>query len=512
MFNKQDLLQMDKMGINPKVVEKQIEFFKKGFPYVQLHKPAIYNDGIKVFSEKEKNELIKLYNETAENENIVKFVPASGAATRMFKDLFSFMDEWSGSVNIENDKKFNLVLEFFEKLPQFAFYNELSEVLKKEYNLDISKEFKQDNYISIISALLTPKGLNYSNLPKALLSFHNYDKETRTSLEEHLVEGAMYSVSAKKNVKIHFTVTPEHLPIFKKLVSKIRLKYEKLFNVNYKISYSIQKPSTNTIAVKLYNEPFRTNDNKLLFRPGGHGALIENLNEIDASIIFIKNIDNVVPDHLKKETVIYKKSIGGYLIKVRNQIFDYLKRINSGENSESLVKEICVFYKKYFFIDIKIPDGKLKNLNEIKTILNRPIRICGMVKNLGEPGGGPFWILDANGAVSLQIIESSQVDYSNDNQLNVFKKATHFNPVDLVCSVTDFNGKKFNLTEYVDPNTGFISKKSKDGMDLKALELPGLWNGAMANWNTIFVEVPIITFNPVKIVNDLLRKEHQIKG
>ncbi len=511
MFTKEDLNQMKQMGINPQVAEKQIDFFKNGFPFVQLDRPAIDKDGIKIFSEKETSDLIKSYDQNTEKENIVKFVPASGAATRMFKDLFSFMDDWTGSVDIENDNKFSMVLEFFENLPQFAFYNELSEVLKNEYNLDIEEEFKQDNYISIISALLTQKGLNYSNLPKALLSFHTYNEETRTSLEEHLAEGAMYSVSANNNVKIHFTVTPEHLSIFTNLVSKVQPKFEKLFNVIFNISYSIQKSSTDTIAVKLDNEPFRSNDKKLLFRPGGHGALIENLNEIDASIIFIKNIDNVVPDHFKNETVIFKKAIGGLLIKVRNQIFDFLKRISQGENSENFVKEICDFYKKYFFVDIQISANKSKNLDEIKTILNRPIRICGMVKNLGEPGGGPFWVNDANSMASLQIIESSQIDYTNDNQLSIFKKASHFNPVDLVCSVRDFEGNKFNLTDFIDPNTGFISKKSKDGMELKALELPGLWNGAMADWNTIFVEVPILTFNPVKTVNDLLRKEHQPK-
>ncbi|MBI5541418.1 MAG: DUF4301 family protein [Bacteroidia bacterium] len=509
MFTKEDLNQMKQLGINPKVAEKQIEFFKSGFPFVELDRPAIDKDGIKVFSEKEIAELTKLYDKNTENENIVKFVPASGAATRMFKDLFSFMDEWTGSVDIENDKKFSMVLEFFEKLPQFAFYNELSEVLKKEYNLNIEEEFKQDNYISIISALLTQKGLNYSNLPKALLSFHSYKNEVRTSFEEHLAEGAKYAVSANNNVNIHFTVTPEHLAIFKALVKKVQSKYEKLFNVIFHISYSIQKSSTDTIAVKLDNEPFRSADKKLLFRPGGHGALIENLNEIDASIIFIKNIDNVVPDHLKKQTVIYKKTIGGLLIKVRDQIFDFLLRINNGENSDNFVKEICQFYKKYFFVELKISKDKSKILEEIKSILNRPIRICGMVKNLGEPGGGPYWVKSANGNSSLQIIESSQIDYSNKIQLDTFKKASHFNPVDLVCAVKDFNGKKFNLTEFIDPDTGFISKKSKDGMDLKALELPGLWNGAMAYWNTIFVEVPIITFNPVKTVNDLLRNEHQ---
>jgi len=509
MFSKEDLQQMKEMGITPSVIEKQIEFFKNGFPFVRLNRPAIADDGIKVFSDKETESLINYYNKYSINENLVKFVPASGAATRMFKDLYSLMDEWNGFLDLENDKKYKSVLQFFENLSQFAFYNELKKVLKKEYGLNIENEFNEDNYISIISALLTEKGMNYGNLPKALLSFHTYKNEVRTSLEEHLAEGAMYSVSANRNVNIHFTVTSEHLSEIEKLVTKVQNKFQQKFNVKFQISYSVQKSSTNTIAVTPDNKPFRSNDRKLLFRPGGHGALIKNLNEIDTSVIFIKNIDNVVPDWYKDQTVRYKKAIGGLLIKVRNKIHNYLNRIEQGEKSDNFINEITRFYKNYFFNVIAITDDKTKDLQFLQKILNRPIRVCGMVKNMGEPGGGPYWVEDSKGNVSLQIIESSQIDSANEIQLNIFKKATHFNPVDLVCSVIDFRGKKFELNNFIDPNTGFISKKSKDGFDLKALELPGLWNGAMAFWNTIFVEVPLITFNPVKTANDLLRPEHQ---
>lgn len=505
MFSKADLNQMNEMGINPLVIENQIEFFKNGFPFVNLNRPATINDGIKRISEEEIKKLIKLYDENAINERIEKFVPASGAATRMFKDLYSFIDEWNGKIAL-SEKKYQPVLQYFENLTQFAFYNELVITLKQKYNLNIENKFNQNNYVSIISALLTQKGLNYGNLPKALLSFHRYNNEVRTSMEEHIVEGALYCKSKNNNVHIHFTVTPEHLIRFKKLVTDVKNKYQQKFNVKFIISYSIQKPSTDTIAVTLDNKPFILSDKKLFFRPGGHGALIENLNELKSSVIFIKNIDNVVPDNLKNETIKYKKTIGGLLIKLRNEIFNFLKRIENGEKSKTLINEIIEFYNVNFYTEI---NKKNLDTNFYKELLNRPIRVCGMVKNVGEPGGGPFWINDAKGGQSLQIIESSQVCQNDSNQLNIFKNSTHFNPVDLVCSIYDYNGKKFDLQSFIDQNTGFISKKSKDGFELKALELPGLWNGAMANWNTLFVEVPLITFNPVKTINDFLRPEHQ---
>jgi len=505
MFSKKDIEQMNELGINPGVIKKQIDFFKNGFPFVNLNRPATINDGVKKFSENEIKKLQIFYDENSKNEKIVKFVPASGAATRMFKDLYNFLDEWDGSNNITLDKYKN-IFQFFKQLTDFAFYNELVFTLKSMYNVKIDKEFNQNNYVSIISALLTKKGLNYGELPKALLKFHKYKNEIRTSLEEHLVEGAKYCVSKNNKVYIHFTVTPEHLSNFKKLVTIVKSKYQQRFNIKLIISYSIQKPSTDTIAVTLDNKPFRISNNKLFFRPGGHGALIENLNELDGNITFIKNIDNVVTDKLKNETIKYKKVIGGILIKLRNEIFSFLVRIDKGEKSENIIKEITEFYRLNFFIDYSKYNY---NVNDYFKILNRPIRVCGMVKNLGEPGGGPYWVNDANGRTSLQIIESSQINQRDDEQLNIFKKATHFNPVDLVCSVYNYKHKKFDLKNFIDTKTGFISKKSKDGSELKALELPGLWNGAMANWNTIFVEVPLITFNPVKTINDLLRKEHQ---
>ncbi len=504
MFTGKDIEQMNVSGINPNIAEKQLEYFKKGFPFIKLVRPAIPGDGVKVLSKDEITRLIELYDKESVHEKVVKFVPASGAATRMFKDLYSFVEEWDGADNDENRKKFSSAFTVIDKIKQFAFFEDLKSILKKENNIDFDPGINKKYFKQLIQAILNNNGLNYGNLPKALIKFHSYNNETRTSLEEHLVEGALYSAGFNKKVNIHFTLTPEHLQLFKDLLTKVLAKYEDRFNVKYNITYSIQKPSTDTIAVNPDNTPFRLNDRKLLFRPGGHGALIENLNEIEASVIFIKNIDNVVPDRLKNETVKFKKAIGGLLLELRKSVFLFLQRIEKNENTPALKDEIIDFYKTNFHIVFpnEISIGKLAEF------LNRPIRICGMVKNEGEPGGGPYWIF-ANNNTSLQIIESSQVNYSSEEQVNIFRKASHFNPVDLVCSVTGFKGNKFDLTCFVDPETGFISKKSKDGRDLKALELPGLWNGAMSDWNTMFVDVPLVTFNPVKTINDLLRKEHQ---
>ena len=504
MFTEKDIEQMNGLGINPKTAEKQLEYFKNGFPFIQLVRPAIPGDGIMVLDSKEISRLVDLYEKESVNEKVVKFVPASGAATRMFKDLYSFVEEWDEEESDENRKKFASVYTVLHQINHFAFFEDLKLLMKKEYNIDLNSEVKKENYKQIIQAILSEKGLNYGNLPKALLKFHKYADENRTSLEEHLVEGALYSADSDKKVNIHFTVTPEHLPLFKKLLAELQYSYETRFEVSFNISYSIQKPSTDTIAVNLDNTPFRGNDQKLLFRPGGHGALLENLNEINASIIFIKNIDNVVPDSLKNETVKFKKTIGGMLLDLRKSVFTFLEKIEKKEEAEKLKKDIIEFYKNHFHISF----SDEISLEKLAQFLNRPIRICGMVKNEGEPGGGPYWIY-ANNNMSLQIIESSQINYSSEEQVDIFKKASHFNPVDLVCSVTDFKGNKFDLAKFVDPETGFISKKSKDGRDLKALELPGLWNGAMSDWNTMFVDVPLITFNPVKTINDLLRKEHQ---
>ena len=467
------------------------------------------------FNEKETKELSDFYTENAKNINILKFVPASGAASRMFKHLFEFRDNYKGAdedyKQFLKDKSFNSVYNFFDKIKNFAFYDDLKAVMLK-HGLNIKQCIKSKDFVTVIDFLLSEKGLNYAKLPKGLLKFHNYPDGSRMSVEEHLVEGAVYCKDKNNNVAIHFTVSPEHKEEFIEEVNRLKGKYEKYFNVKFNIGFSIQKSSTDTIAVDMNNKPFREQDESLLFRPGGHGALIENLNDLEGDIIFIKNIDNIVPDKLREPTYLYKKVIAGYLLKLQKKTFEYLEMLPKGNLNNSQLDEIENFADNK--LEIKIEDN-FKNLTKPEKTkylfdkLNRPMRVCGMVKNEGEPGGGPFWVRNSKGENSFQIVESSQIDLKNPEQNNIVQKATHFNPVDLVCGVRDYKGEPFDLKKYVNTSTGLISVKSKNGKNLKAQELPGLWNGAMADWITVFVETPIITFNPVKTANDLLRKQHQ---
>ncbi|MGE5448715.1 MAG: DUF4301 family protein, partial [Bacteroidales bacterium] len=396
------------------------------------------------------------------------------------------------------------------QLDQFAFYDDLKQLAARE-NMAIEDVPLQ----KLLEWKLLDQGLNYGNLPKGLLKFHTYPDGYRTPLEEHFVEGAAYSRNNAAVVKIHFTVSPEHQKAFNEHVNEIISKYEQQFGVEYEISFSQQKPSTDTIAVTPDNEPFRNSDGSLLFRPAGHGALIENLNDLQADIIFIKNIDNVVPDRLKKATIDYKKALAGVLLNLQEEIFYYQKMLDVNHYSDldsAFYGEASDFLENVMNI-IPPHDQFYREKEELyqyfRSKFNRPIRVCGMVKNLGEPGGGPFFALNRDGSVSLQIVESSQIDFNDTEQASIAHHATHFNPVDLVCAVKNYKGEKYNLLDFTDPETGFISSKSKDGKELKAQELPGLWNGAMSDWNTMFVEVPVETFNPVKTVIDLLRKEHQ---
>lgn len=515
MLTTKDLEQIKEKGISQSLIETQIKNFKRGFPFAKLTAPATKNHGIRVFEETETNELAAFYNAEMPNYQLLKFVPASGAASRMFKHLFEFMETYKGSPEeleeFNSNRSFNSVWYFIENLRKFAFFEDLKAALKAD-KFDLYKLLEEKKYAIIIEYLLTEKGLGYAYLPKGLLKFHRYDDFARMALGEHLVEGAHYAMNANREVHVHFTVSPEHRKKFNEAVEEVVPAYEKKFNVKYHVSFSEQKPSTDTLAVDMHNEPFRNLDGTILFRPGGHGALIENLNDLKGDIIFVKNIDNIVPDRLKEPTYLYKKVIGGLLIRLRKKSFDYLKKIEKGETNPVLLNEITWFAKNELMLQLPDDFEGLNQEEKITTLfnlMNRPIRVCGMVKNEGEPGGGPFWVENSKGDVSLQIVESSQIDASDPGQKEIVQKATHFNPVDLVCSVRDYTGKPFDLTKFVDPETGFISIKSKDGKNLKAQELPGLWNGAMADWITVFVEVPIITFNPVKTVNDLLREQHQ---
>lgn len=503
MFRETDLTQLQNKGISISKVEEQLNAFKTGFPFLKIIKPATPESGIKVLETNEVEKLEKKWNETlAKGVDVLKFVPASGAASRMFKDLFEFIE---GNSEVPSKPS---EIKFFNEIDKFAFYEKLSETCKKNTGRNIEELISHGSFKIITKQLLTSEGLNYGNLPKGLLLFHSYADGKRTPLEEHLAEGAMYASDHDKTVKIHFTVSNEHKKLFENLVDRVLETYCNKFGVEYKITFSEQKPSTDTIAADHENQPFRENG-KLVFRPGGHGALIENLNDLEADVIFIKNIDNVVPDKLKDITVTYKKVIAGLLIQLQQQSFTYLKELENKDIADNRLEEIAIFCEKELY---NLPERKLKGQelrdNLIKK-LNRPIRVCGMVKNTGEPGGGPFLTVNADGSVSLQILESSQINLADPAEKEKLMRSTHFNPVDLVCGVRNYQGEKFDLLKYVDKNTGFISIKSKNGKELKALELPGLWNGAMSDWNTVFVEVPIETFNPVKTVNDLLRPEHQ---
>lgn len=507
MLTHEDKELLAKKGISEAQIAEQLSCFEKGFPFLQLAAAAsVENGGIMTATGDEQQKYLDVWDAYKQGDKkIVKFVPASGAASRMFKNMFEFLGADYDVPTTDFEKK------FFDHIHNFAFYNDLNAACMDNTGKNIDALLAEHNYKAVVSNLLEAAGLNYGSLPKGLLKFHRYADGVRTPLEEHLVEGALYAAGKSGEVNVHFTVSTEHRDLFQKLVDAKVGEYAAKYGIQYHISFSEQKPSTDTIAADMDNKPFRDKDGKLLFRPGGHGALIENLNDLDVDIVFIKNIDNVVPDRLKADTVTYKKLLAGVLVTLQQQAFKYLELLDSGHYRHDELEEIIRFVQH----DLRCRKSDIKNLEDADLViylrkkLNRPMRVCGMVKNVGEPGGGPFLAYNPDGTVSLQILESSQIDMKDPEKKAMFEQGTHFNPVDLVCAVRDYKGNKFNLLNYVDKATGFISYKSKNGKDLKALELPGLWNGSMSDWNTVFVEVPLTTFNPVKTVNDLLREQHQ---
>ena len=505
MLTEQDLKQIKEKGISAEKLENQLEQFKTGFPFLKLEAAAGIGRGIMAPDESSRKQYVNAWEAyKGDGKRVVKFVPASGAASRMFKDMFAFVDAPYDFPTTDFEKR------YFDNIKKFAFYDALNAACQKNEGKDIEALIAEGNYKAVAANMLKKEGLNYGQLPKGLLLFHKYEEGARTPMEEHLVEGALYAASAGE-AHVHFTVSHEHMELFKAKVAEKADGYSKKYGIKYDITFSEQKPSTDTVAANADNTPFRNDDGSLLFRPGGHGALIENLNEIDADVIFVKNIDNVVPDRLKGDTVEWKQVIAGVLVTLQQKAFDYLRLLDTGKYTHEQIEEMIRFVQQ----DLCCRKADIKELEDAELViylrkkLNRPMRVCGVVKNVGEPGGGPFLTYNQDGTVSLQILESSQIDKSNTAYMEMFTKGTHFNPVDLVCAVKDYKGEPFNLPEYVDKTTGFISSKSKNGKELKALELPGLWNGAMSDWNTVFVEVPLTTFNPVKTVNDLLREEHQ---
>ena len=486
-------------------VERQLGEFKTGFPFLKLEAAAAIGRGIVAPDADQRKQYVEAWQQyKASGKKVVKFVPASGAASRMFKDMFAFVDADYDVPTTDFEKK------YFQNIEKFAFYAELDAACKKNEGKGIKELIDGGNFKAVAANMLKAEGLNYGQLPKGLLLFHNYPEGPRTPMEEHLVEGALYAAS-NGEAHVHFTVSHEHMELFKAKVAQKADLYAQKYGIRYDISFSEQKPSTDTIAANPDGTPFRNSDGSLLFRPGGHGALIENLNEIEADVIFVKNIDNVVPDRLKAETVEWKQIIAGVLVSLQSKAFEYLRLLDTGKYTHEQIEEMIRFVQQ----DLCCRKSDIKELEDAELViylrnkLNRPMRVCGVVKNVGEPGGGPFLTYNQDGTVSLQILESSQIDKSNKEYMEMFTKGTHFNPVDLVCAVKNYKGEAFDLPKYVDPTTGFISQKSKGGKELQALELPGLWNGAMSDWSTVFVEVPLGTFNPVKTVNDLLRDQHQ---
>lgn len=507
-FSEKDILQIEEKGLSTKEVEEQIAIFKRGNIKVNITEAATVGKGISKIEDADKAEMIKLYEAEKDAHSLLKFVPASGAATRMFKALHSFVDEFDPSkqeLREYLDEKGDRDLQrFFSEIENLPFYKHALEKAKNNHEDYENKSPDEQNRL-FVETILDENGLYLGNLPKGLVPFHKYESQAVTAFEEHLVEAAEY-IAVNGVAKLHFTVAKGDKEKFQGEWKEVRERVEEQTGVRFEITYSFQDPKTDTIAVDDKFEPFRTEEGDLFFRPGGHGALIENLNQLDEDIVFIKNIDNVVTRTNLPRVVEYKKMLAGKLFSIQKTIFEYLKLLDAGDLPDDKLHEIKSFLNKELFVK---SDSNTITADYLREKLRRPLRVCGMVKNEGEPGGGPFLVKDRNGEISLQIIEGAQIDENNPEQAKTAREATHFNPVDIVCSLRDHNGEGYDLHEYVDEEMSFIADKTKDGKPLKALERPGLWNGGMARWNTIFVEVPVETFNPVKTVSDLLKDSHQ---
>lgn len=512
MYSTQDIKQLADLGIATSAIDAQIDDLKKGYPFLKIFGAATLDRGIMKIGDGEITAYVDEWKRYCGNNDahrpagrIVKFVPASGAASRMFKDLYEYKNAPDSQLPAKEVKC------FFDNIESFPFFDTLDGQCQARKHKSVRQLIAGADYRAVLEILLDKEAMAYGHLPKGLLDFHRYADEVRTPCAEHLVEGAMYAADTDKTVNLHFTVSPEHVELFKAHIDKLLGEYQKKLGVKFDVSFSVQKASTDTVAMDADGNIVRNADGSILFRPGGHGALIENLNDIDADIVFVKNIDNVVPDRLKQPTVEYKQLIAGVLVHTQKRIFEYLHRLDAGNVTSAEIDDMLLFANNTLCIapgeNELYAQGRYAEY--LHTLFNRPLRVCGMVKNEGEPGGGPYLTANADGTVSPQILESSQIDKSNSRAVECMQKAAFFNPVDLVCAVKDYRGNKFDLTAFVDRSTGFISEKSKQGVSMKVLELPGLWNGAMSNWNTIFVEVPLATFNPVKTVNDLLREQHR---
>ena len=495
MFTEQDIRQIKARGADLQQIEEQIDHFKKGFPWMKIVAPATPQRGIRVLTTEEAGEAAAYYRK-ADIHGKCKFVPASGAASRMFKDMFSGLEKLEAGEDLPADAP---GAKLAARIKDFAFYS--PELFGEPED---SAAFRK----ATLRKLLKDEGLAYGAKPKGVLKFHRYPDEVRTAIAEHLVEAQDYMRSADNTCDLVVTISPEHRELFEAAIAEIVPVYEKRYGVRYNITFTYQDKATDTIAVDPDNVPFRTEDGSLLFRPAGHGALIHNLNKVDAELVSIKNIDNVAHEKLLPTTSLYKQVLMGEALRLRDRIFAFLKQLDAAP-TPMLCDEIEAFLDMELCVKLPPVGDPAARVAQLRAKLDRPIRVCGMVRNEGEPGGGPYVIEGKDGSTSLQILESVQINKADPSAAGAMAQATHFNPVDLVCILRDYKGGRFNLLEHVDPDAGFMSSKSYQGRELKALEMPGLWNGAMSDWNTLFVEVPLETFNPVKVVLDLLRPAHQ---
>ncbi|HTL46875.1 MAG TPA: DUF4301 family protein [Verrucomicrobiae bacterium] len=506
-----DLKELKARGVSPDRAASQLKALTDGFPFVELAAPCVPGKGIEAVNAAEASALSALYERERLAGRVTVFVPASGAASRMFKSLLSVYGRDAKTPEkkpseLRADKSDDrAVAEFAAHAAEFAFWGELAASCRKAGK--DPERLRKEAYVPLLERLLTSQGLDYANQPKGLILFHDYGSFQRSAFEEHLVEASQYAAGAKGNVRLHFTVSPEHEDRIREHVQKVLPRCQ-AGGARLEVGFSNQKPSTDTLAVDLENRPVREADGRLHFRPAGHGALLENLQDLKGDIVFIKNIDNVVPDRRRQPVLDAQRLLGGYLVKMQQRIFELLCALNVSEVPSAVLKDAAAFAESLGFV---VPQSGAEQKAFLIRALDRPVRVCGMVKNVGEPGGGPFWVKNRDGALSKQIVEKSQADLKNEKQRKLLEGATHFNPVNLVCGVRNWRGESFDLARYVDADTGFIAQKSKDGRDLKALEMPGLWNGAMAHWITFFVEIPLETFAPVKEVNDLLKPEHRQK-
>ncbi len=501
ILSAKDIRQIKASGISPDGVEEQLAFYRRGSHYLKLHRPCAVKDGIVAIAPAQRKKLIDLYENQSGLYKIIKFVPASGAASRMFTDWFS-ASEKCGFGFRDLDRK------FFRDLKQFPFFPLIAE------NKTGSQLLQKKDIKRLLKYILTDEGLNYGNLPKALIPFHRYPEgKLRNALEEHLLEAAGYITGTNGVSHLHFTLAPEHKQDITKYLKKVMAKHESVCRRKYKVTFSVQSVSTNTIAVDETNQPLRDAKGELIFRPGGHGTLLGNLNNLDADFIFVRNIDNITPELLFEKNTPFRKMLGSLAMEIQKENFAFLCCLEAGEPGSSEIDKIAAHCSQT--LNIFFPEGfarqtKKRKVQTLFSLLNRPLRICGMVKNDGEPGGGPFWVEEKDGTQTLQIVEGAHVDKRNPEQSAIWAQARYFNPVDMVCCIKDYQGDKFILDNYVNKNAYLITTKNEKGIHFKALEAPGLWNGGMAYWNTIFVELPLKVFNPVKTVYDLLRPEHRV--